>query len=49
MAQDYIPAVVPVPGQVISVVLQFSTFGVLCVCISKLCLFEDSFSVTETD
>jgi hypothetical protein len=35
MAPGYIPAVVPAPGQVVSVVLQTSTFGVLCVCFSK--------------
>ena len=35
MAQDYVPALVPTPGQVISVVLQMSTFGVLCICFSK--------------
>lgn len=35
MAQDYIPAVVPTPGQVVSVVLQMSTFGVLCICFSE--------------
>lgn len=35
MALDYTPAVVPAPGQVISVMLQMSTFGVLCVCFSE--------------
>jgi hypothetical protein len=32
---DYVPAVVPVPGQVVSVVLQMATFGVLCICFSE--------------
>ncbi|KAJ4990722.1 hypothetical protein SVAN01_03731 [Stagonosporopsis vannaccii] len=35
MAQDYIPAMVPTPGQVVSVVLQMSTFGVLCICFTR--------------
>lgn len=35
MALDYLPAKVPVAGQVIGVVLQMSTFGVLCFCLSK--------------
>ncbi|KAJ4311003.1 hypothetical protein N0V94_008170, partial [Neodidymelliopsis sp. IMI 364377] len=35
MALDYIPAVVPTPGQVISILLQMSTFGVLCVCFTS--------------
>lgn len=35
MALNYVPAVVPVPGQILSIVLQMSTFGVLCVCFSK--------------
>ncbi|KAF9701589.1 hypothetical protein EKO04_000771 [Ascochyta lentis] len=35
MAQNYIPAVVPIPGQIVSVVLQMSTFGVLCICFTR--------------
>ncbi|KAF2629989.1 hypothetical protein BU25DRAFT_262511 [Macroventuria anomochaeta] len=35
MAQDYTPAMVPTPGQVVSVVLQMSTFGVLCICFTR--------------
>ncbi|KAF3004759.1 hypothetical protein E8E13_000933 [Curvularia kusanoi] len=31
MAEDYVPAVVPVAGKVVSIVLQILTFGVLCV------------------
>jgi hypothetical protein len=32
---DYVPAIVPMPGQVLSVLLQMATFGVLCVCFSE--------------
>lgn len=35
MAQDYVPAQVPRVGDIISIMLQISTFGVLAVCISK--------------
>lgn len=35
MALDYTPAVVPTVGQVVSVALQMSTFGVVCVCLSE--------------
>ncbi|KAH7095077.1 hypothetical protein FB567DRAFT_20056 [Paraphoma chrysanthemicola] len=35
MAVDYVPAKVPVVGQVISVILQMSTFGVLCFCLTR--------------
>ncbi|KAF3047410.1 hypothetical protein E8E12_004184 [Didymella heteroderae] len=35
MTQDYTPAVVPAPGQVVSIVLQMSTFGVLCICFTR--------------
>lgn len=36
MTQDYVPAQVPRVGDVISIMLQISTFGVLAVCISKI-------------
>jgi hypothetical protein len=41
MVQDYVPAVVPAPGQIVSVILQMSTFGVLSICFSKS--FKPSF------
>ena len=36
MALDYVPAKVPLVGEVISVILQMSTFGVLCFCLSTV-------------
>lgn len=35
MILDYVPAKVPLAGEVLSIILQMSTFGVLCVCLSK--------------
>lgn len=32
---DYVPAVVPLVGDVLSTILQMTTFGVLCFCLSK--------------
>lgn len=34
MAHDYIPAKVPLAGRTISIILQMSTCGVLCFCLS---------------
>lgn len=36
MALDYIPAKVPLAGDVLSVVLQMSTFGLLSIFLSKI-------------
>jgi hypothetical protein len=33
--EKYVPALVPRVGEIISIMLQISTFGVLAVCISK--------------
>jgi hypothetical protein len=35
VAQSYVPALVPRVGEIISIMLQISTFGVLAVCISE--------------
>ncbi|CAN9346517.1 unnamed protein product [Alternaria alternata] len=35
VAQDYVPALVPRAGEIISIMLQISTFGVLSVCIMR--------------
>lgn len=40
VAQDYVPALVPRAGDIISIMLQISTFGVLSVCISKSYLVD---------
>lgn len=36
MAQDYVPAAVPMAGKIISTILQMTTFGVLCVAICEV-------------
>lgn len=35
LTADYVPAKVPRAGEIVSIMLQMSTFGVLAVCISK--------------
>lgn len=39
MALDYIPAQVPIVGDVLSVVLQMVTFGVLSFCLSMIVVY----------
>ncbi|KAF2827431.1 hypothetical protein CC86DRAFT_290120 [Ophiobolus disseminans] len=42
MALDYVPAMVPVAGKTVNVVLQMVTFGVLCFCLIILVIYADS-------
>lgn len=47
MARGYVMATVPTPGQVISVVLEMSTFGVLCMCFSKSFMLVMNLSIKD--
>jgi len=46
MALDYVPAKVPLVGDIFSVILQMSTFGVLTFCLSRFCLSLRSVNIS---